>query len=346
MEGVIMKDKKKILSVIGTRPQYIKIKPFFDYCDKNHIQHVIVDTLQHYSYNVSDVFIKEFGLHIDHSVNIENLDELSFISNLILKLKDIYLKESPDIILVYGDTNSTFAAALAAYKLNIPLAHIEAGERGFHMIPEEVNRIFVDTVSNLKFCSSKKSASNLSDGIFSGDLEYEFLNNINPDVSYGDFGVMTIHRQGNMSIDRLQKIFSFLARLKCDIKFFMHHRTRIFMASNKILMPQNIKILEPCGYKEMVRNMAESRFIITDSGSVQKTSPFFGKKALIMREEGLEWKKTEDFNYARKCKFTDEDIEWISDFKIDRDKRFYMNQSGVCKLIIEFTNKYLEDNCE
>lgn len=334
---------KKILSVIGTRPQYIKIKPFFDYCLENEINHVLVDTLQHYSHNVSNIFIEEFKLKIDYSVDAKNTNELDFISSLILKLRDIYIKESPDMIIVYGDTNSTFAAALAAYKLNIPLAHVEAGERGFHIIPEEVNRIFVDTVSNLKFCSSEKSASNLSDGIFSGDLEYEFLNNLNPDISYEDFAVMTIHRQGNMNKDRLQSIFTFLGRLDCEIRFFMHHRTKNFMKTDTFDIPNNIKILEPCGYTEMVQNMSECRFIITDSGSVQKTLPFFGKKALIMREEGLEWKKTEDMGYAKKCKFTNEDLKWISDANINRDKKFYMDKHSVCELIIGHIEEYLEE---
>ena len=148
----------KIVSIIGTRPQYIKIKPFHDYCKKNNIEHKIIDTLQHYSDNVSKLLIKDLELKIDKQLEVENSSEISFLSDLTLKLEKALREESPDFVLVYGDTNSTFIAGLVAYKMKIPIGHIEANLRcGDVSVPEEVNRIFVDTVSTIRFCSTVRS---------------------------------------------------------------------------------------------------------------------------------------------------------------------------------------------
>ena len=122
----------KILSVIGTRPQYVKVKPIFDYCNENNINHIIVDTNQHYSENVSDYFIKEFSLVIDHNLRINNSNEVSFISKTMEMFSEILEKEKPDFVLLYGDTNSTLSSSLVCYKHNIPFAHIEAGLRSYN----------------------------------------------------------------------------------------------------------------------------------------------------------------------------------------------------------------------
>lgn len=322
----------KILSIIGTRPQYIKVKPIFDYCKEHKIDHKIIDTRQHYSYSVSGSLIKDLDLNIHKSLPVNNTDEIGFISSSSRALFDIIMDEQPDYVLIYGDTNSTFSAALAAYKAGVSIAHIEAGERCFDMsVPEEVNRIFADGVSTLNFCSSKRAVKNLSEPLYCGDLEYELLNSIDPDIFFEDFGVMTIHRNENASQANISRILSFCDSIPYNIKLFAHHRTRRYLKGG---IPENITVLDPCSYTDMVDNMAKCKFIITDSGGIQKTSAFFGKKTLVMRSN-TEWKEVERSGYAKLFESRDVDIKWLLDVPPDRSKRFYLpalhvgNPSGI-----------------
>jgi len=322
----------KIISIIGTRPQYIKIKPIYDYCLQENIYHKVIDTNQHYSHSVSGSLIKDLDLKINFNLNLNYSNEVEFISEAVLRLSQILTAESPDVVLVYGDTNSTFCASLSAYKLGIPVAHIEAGERCFdNSVPEEINRVFADNVSKFNFCSSKSSAENTS-GIFCGDLEYNLLNNINPKITFENFGVMTIHRQSNCSDNRVGEILKLCSEIPYDIKFFAHHRIRPFLKSS---IPKNVEILSPCVYSEIVENMAGCKFIITDSGSIQKTSPFFGKKTLVMRSRS-EWKDTERYGIAKLEGNAEEDIRWLLSAAAPRRKRFYLTKFGLpAEIIIE-----------
>lgn len=322
----------KLISIIGTRPQYIKIKPFHDFCLKKNIDHKIIDTLQHYSNNVSKNLIEDLKLIIDYSIDIKNKNEISFIAATLLELKNILNEENPDIILVLGDTNSTLCASLAAYKLKIPLAHIEAGLRcKDHRVPEEVNRIFADTVSDLKFCSSDHAMKNLKDGIYCGDLEYELLNKMNMQVRFDNFGVMTLHRQSNVDIKRLENIMNFCSKVPHEIKFFVHHRTKSLIS--QISVPNNVNLYESCNYTEMVKNLSNCKFIITDSGGIQKTSPFFGKRALVLRDS-VEWLETEQEGFSKRATLEDTDIEWLLTDPPKREKRFYLDLHFDCSEVI------------
>jgi UDP-GlcNAc3NAcA epimerase len=334
----------KVISVIGTRPQYIKIKPIYDFFEKqNDIKHLIIDTSQHFSYNVSGLLIDELKLNIYKRLDVENINEISFITSSILSLENIFEEEAPDFVLVYGDTNSTFCAALAAYKMGIPIGHVEAGVRGFTMIPEETNRVFVDQVSNIHYCSSSDDTRNVRNGIVTGDLEYELLNNLNPNIEPEDYMAMTIHRQSNMNVASLNKIFNFCSTLDCKIVFYQHHRTKIFMEKNNISAPANVAIEEPCSYLTMVKSMAECKGILTDSGSIHKTLPFFGKKALIFREEGIEWRSVDDAGFSKKFE-TNNDAEWLLSPAPDRDKLFFSGGVPASQLIyskiMEFLNEH------
>jgi len=311
----------KIISIIGTRPQYIKIKPLYDYCKNIGLDHVIVDTNQHYSDNVSKNLIKDLDLNIDINLNLEYSSEIEFITKTTLKLSELLNRERPNFALVYGDTNSTFCAALSAYKLGIPIAHIEAGERCFNnSVPEEINRIFTDNVSKLNFCSSISSTNNIG-GIFCGDLEYNLLNNIDPKIEFLNFGVMTIHRQSNCSKERIRKIFDLCSKLPYDIMFYAHHRIKPYIEN----IPTNVKVLNPCVYSEMVGKMAKCKFIITDSGSVQKTSAFFGKNTLVMRNIS-EWKDTERCGVAKLEEDPAGDIEWLLGPSSPRERGLYLSK--------------------
>tara|TARA_B100000131_G_scaffold310535_1_gene342342 strand:- start:49 stop:1047 length:999 start_codon:yes stop_codon:yes gene_type:complete len=324
----------KILSIIGTRPQYIKIKPIFDFCKKNKIFHYIVDTRQHYSYNVSGALIEDLGLEINHSLSVSNKDELDFIAECTQSIRDVLKRVAPDVVLVYGDTNSTFCASLAAYKLGIEIIHIEAGERCFNnSVPEEVTRVFVDGISKFNFCSSREAVLNLTNGIYCGDLEYELLNNINPDVSIGDFGVMTIHRKANSSKERIKEIFDFCKNVPSEIKLFAHHSIKHLIKDGT---PENITVYDSCSYTEMVKQMSSCRFIITDSGSIQKTSAFFGKRTLVMRKNS-EWKGTEKSGFSKLALLGEEDLSWVMSEGPDRDVNFYLdglNERAPSSIII------------
>jgi UDP-GlcNAc3NAcA epimerase len=200
---------------------------------------------------------------------------------------------------------------------------VEAGERcNDNSVPEEINRKFIDEVAALNFCSSSIAFKNLEGAILCGDLEYELLNNINPKISFDKFGVMTIHRQANCSEDRVSQILSFCKKIPFDIHFFVHHRTLPLLPSS---VPNNIKIYEACPYSEMTENLSNCSFVITDSGSVQKTSGFFGKRTLVMRDKS-EWKKTEEKGFARLSTLSDEDIAWAIGEKTDRDVGLYLNK--------------------
>lgn len=322
----------KLLSVIGTRPQYIKIKPFYDFCKTQNIEHQILDTLQHYSDNVSKDLIDDLGLKIDFTLKARKDTELSFISDALEEIGQVLQRQKPDYVLVYGDTNSTLCASLAAYKLNIPVAHVEAGLRcGDIRVPEEVNRIFADTVSDIRLCSSADGMKNVQNGIYCGDLEYELLNSINHSVTYGDFGVMTVHRQNNTTPARMRKILDFCSLIPYKIHFYVHHRTIPLLCQAKI--PSNIEIYESCPYTEMVKSLAECKFILTDSGGIQKTAPFFGKKALVFRKK-IEWKETEEAGYVKKADYSKENIKWLLSEGPKRDTIFYMSTAGTASKII------------
>jgi len=331
----------KILSVIGTRPQYIKIKPLFDYCNNNSVSHIIVDTNQHFSKNVSDYFINEFSLSIDYDLNVRNSNELSFISESMIKFKEILEKENPNFVLIYGDTNSTLASSLVCYKLGIPFGHVEAGLRCNNIkVPEELNRIVADLTSTLQFTPIKKVLPILNNGILCGDLEYELLNNnYDKPISYDGPIVMTIHRQTNLTNEKFSAILDFCETLEDEINFYIHHRTKAFIEKNNISLPSNINQLSSVKYHEMVDSLLKCKFIITDSGGLTKTSPFFGKKTLVMRDV-IEWDETELNDYSKRYMHLD-DMMWLEEFTINRNKNFYLGDISPSKIIIDSIKKIL-----
>lgn len=306
-----------MISIIGTRPQYIKVKPIYDYCLKNGISHKIIDTGQHYSNGMSKQIIEDLEIKTE-SLGVKG-KELEFIANLILRLKKVV----KDKVLVYGDTNSSFTIALVCYKLGIRFAHIEAGARCFNnKVPEEVNRQFIDMTSTWNFCSFKPDLKNISNGILAGDLEYELLNKMNPTIESEGFGILTVHRQENMTQERIEKIFSLCEQTGVDIILPIHHRLKSQVWFKEIKLSDNLYLVEPYNYSKMVEGMAKCRFLITDSGSVQKTAPFFGKRCLVLRSEsGI--RETIEKGYARICTFTGEDLDWLQG-KVKPDKKFYL----------------------
>lgn len=330
-----MKAKRiKILSVIGTRPQYVKYTPIYKSLLKYDVDHIIVDTNQHYSDSVSKNIIKSLGLVIDRNMNIKNSDAIEFISSALINISRIIKDEKPDCLFSIGDTNSTFAACLAAHKLGIPVCHIEAGGRSNTNKEEEFNRQYADSVSTFNFCSTAKAMLNVYRGVHSGDLEYELLNEINPEVTLGDYSILTMHRKENMTVGRFNEIFSFLSKLNINIEFLSHHTPINFMKDNDIALPDNITLLPAQNYSDMVTKMANCKFIFTDSGGIQKTAPFFGKRCVVLRDTGDEWEETYEAGIAKR--FIDLDIfKFLEDYRVNRHKNFYMKDGIPSRIIVD-----------
>jgi len=320
----------KILTVIGTRPQYIKIKPFCDYLKKEGFNNVLVDTSQHYSKNMSESFIEDFDLFISYKLKIKNKSPIQFISNCIIELEKVIKEEKPNIIFVVGDTNSTLAAALTANKMNIKLAHLEAGVRcGDMNRPEETNRVLTDILSNFHFISNANDKKNVFCPIYLGDLEYILLNQLEnegklKELNYNNAFLMTIHRHENTNKERLEEIFSKCSEFNKPIIFLMHHRTEKIIKENKIIIPDNIYIYPPRSYLEMLNTLIQCQGIITDSGGVIKISPYFGKKCLIPLET-TEWSEVVSEGYGK----LGLDFSHFNEPKIKRDRNFYYNRNGL-----------------
>lgn len=337
----------RILSVIGTRPQYVKIKPIFDFCNENNIEHIIVDTNQHYSENVSDYFINEFSLVIDEDLRTSNSDELSFITQTIDGFTKTLEKYSPDFVLIYGDTNSTLSTSLVCYKKNIPFAHVEAGLRCNNIkVPEELNRIVADLTSEIQFTPKKTGhiQDYFDNEVVCGDLEYELLNKYyDRKITFDSPPVMTIHRKENLEINKFNKIINFCKTYGKEINFFLHHSTKGFMEKHNYELPKNIKIKPPAKYSEMVDALSTCKFIISDSGGLMKTSPFFGKKCLVMRDD-IEWVEVERSGYGIRFSKLENPISWVLNNKMPREKEFYTPHGKPSKIIIDTLKNFIYGN--
>jgi UDP-GlcNAc3NAcA epimerase len=304
---------KKIITVIGARPQFIKAAAVSRIMRNiATIQEIIVHTGQHFDENMSAVFFHEMDIpEPDFHLEINNLSHGAMTGRMIEKIEIVLLNEKPDFVLVYGDTNSTLAGALAARKLNIPIAHIEAGLRSFNMeMPEEINRILTDRISDILFCPTENAVKNLNNEGFNsfpchihqvGDVMYDAVLYYGAKSSqYSDilsklaltennFILCTIHRQENTdNLNNLRSIVSALNDVnhKVAVVLPLHPRTR------KILVKNGIDLvfdpIEPVGYFDMVELLKGCNLVLTDSGGLQKEAFFFSKYCLTLRKE-TEW---------------------------------------------------------
>lgn len=317
-----------IMHIVGNRPQFIKLAPLSKELHRRGYEDIIVHTGQHYDSNMSDVFFKELG--IDKPV--ENLgvgsgSHAEITAKGIIGAEKVCIKYRPSLVIVYGDTDSTLAAALACRKLNIPVAHVEAGTRSYiKSNPEEVNRVMVDHISEFCFCSDKVSVQNLQkEGItdkvyFSGDIMYDtFLDTQKKqsenllekyDLERDNYILMTWHRQENTENKiRVEKIISFLERINSKILYPIHPRTKKvlhdFNLWGRISNISNLKIVDPVGYIEMVYLQSNCKVILTDSGGLSKESVFAGVKCFFMLDLTI-WPDLEEIGWLKHINFEDE----------------------------------------
>jgi UDP-GlcNAc3NAcA epimerase len=298
----------KILSVLGARPQFIKAGSVSREIAKHQeIKEIIVHTGQHYDTNMSDIFFKELQIpKPDYFLGIGGKSHGAMTGQMIEKIEEVALKENPEWILVYGDTNSTLAGAIVASKLHIKLAHVEAGLRSFNMkMPEEVNRIITDRVSSLLFCPTDVAIQNLKNEgyenldckiVKSGDVMQDgaiFYKGLGkkPNMRVNqEFILCTIHRAENTDDEyRLINIFDSLNEISKEKQVILplHPRTRKITKKLNINV-DSLTIIDPVGYLEMVWLIDNCTFVMTDSGGLQKEAYFFNKKCIILRDE-TEW---------------------------------------------------------
>lgn len=305
------------MSVVGARPQFIKCKPVSLELRK-YFKEFIVHTGQHYDYAMSQLFFHELNIPIpDFNLGVGSGSHAYQTAEMLVGLEKIFHKIKPDCVLVYGDTNSTLAGALAAAKLNIPVAHIEAGLRSFNRnMPEEINRILTDHMSTYLFCPTPTAYKNIQkEGIekfsfYSGDVMYDALlmnikiaeNRTNIlsrlNLVKKKYLLVTIHRAENTdNLDNLKNIFSGLNQLKMRTIVPLHPRTKkIIEDSNKrFQINSHINIINPVGYLDFIVLQKNASKILTDSGGIQKEAYFLKVPCITLRNE-TEWLETLDMN--------------------------------------------------
>lgn len=304
--------KKKIASIIGARPQFIKhaaLEPEL----KKRFRHISIHSGQHYDNEMSEVFFQELGIdppsHLIESKNISQTEKFTYI---IKEAEKILRIEKPDLVIVYGDTNTTLAGALAASKLKIPIAHIEAGIRSFNNdMPEERNRIATDQLTDLFFTSSEQSVIQLKkEGItkgviHSGDLMKDLIfviqkkGLLRKTAKNSDKIYCTIHRPYNTDQPkRLKYILEQLNILDKKVVFSLHPRTKKMMDEFSLPLEAftNIEFIKPQSYLNNLNNIYNFDSLITDSGGMQKEAYFLKKRCITVRSE-TEWTETLNNNW-------------------------------------------------
>jgi len=332
----------KIATIIGARPQFIKAAPvnraIAEYnrltSHSSRLTEVIIHTGQHFDADMSDVFFKELNIpKPGYNLGINSANHGAMTGRMLEKIEEILIKEKPDWVLVYGDTNSTIAGALAAVKLHIPIAHVEAGLRSFNKeMPEEHNRVLTDHCSDLLFCPTETAVNNLRNEGFTnivtnslplipnpyslplvtnvGDTMYDAVlqfseiarkqSTILEDLGLTskEYLLATVHRPYNTDIpENLQNILAAFLEIDEPIVFPVHPRTRKLLNNLKlntkqhIHSTQNLKLISPVGYLDMLMLEQNARVILTDSGGMQKEAYFFGVPCVTMRTE-TEWVET------------------------------------------------------
>lgn len=302
----------KILTIVGARPQFIKSaavsRAIRNFGSK--ITEVMVHTGQHFDANMSDIFFTEMDIPMPkYNLDIHGFNHGAMTGRMLEGIEEVILKEKPDWVLIYGDTNSTLAGALAASKLLIKVAHVEAGLRSFNMkMPEEVNRILADRISTVLLCPTETAVTNLiKEGYRNLPIQIELTGDVMLDaarfyekqanlmakaakeIKYPNFALCTIHRAENTDdIERLKEIVSALNELHKTIPVVvpLHPRTTKKLADHG--MKLDVHLLEPVGYFDMISLLSRCEIVLTDSGGLQKEAYFFEKPCVTFRDE-TEW---------------------------------------------------------
>ena len=311
----------RFLSVVGARPQFVKAAVVAHAFEEVHgVSHELIHTGQHYDFAMSEIFFAELGIRQPkHRLEFGGLSHGAMTGRMLEGIETILLAERPDAVVVYGDTNSTLAGALAAVKLHIPVAHVEAGLRSMNRaMPEEINRIVADHVCDLLFVPNETahrqlllegmSASNISvvgDVMFDAALRFAgdpaaglgMLDSIG--VRPQSYALATVHRAENTDDRaRLAGVLEGLARAGEAVVLPLHPRTRQKLTDFGLAPPERVRVIEPVGFIQMLQLERNARCVITDSGGVQKEAFFFRRPCVTLRDE-TEWTELVDSGWNR-----------------------------------------------
>jgi UDP-N-acetylglucosamine 2-epimerase (non-hydrolysing)/UDP-GlcNAc3NAcA epimerase len=306
----------KILTVVGNRPQFIKAAAVSGPLRREH-EELLVHTGQHYDDSLSEIFFSELGLaHPDRELGIGGGSNTSQTARMLAALEPLLSEESPDAVLVYGDTNSTLAGALSAAQAGVPLVHVEAGMRSFdRSMPEELNRVLTDHASALLLCPSETAAANLRNESVAGEVQV--VGDVMVDVALGwqrmagtageaaaealglqpgSYLLLTAHRAGNVDEPgRLRQLVELIRALPRPVLFPVHPRTRARLEAAELLGEleglEGIRLTEPLGYAQFSSLLRHARTVLTDSGGVQKEAYLAGVPCLTLRAN-TEWIET------------------------------------------------------
>lgn len=300
------------MSIVGARPQFIKAAAVSRVLRERH-REVLVHTGQHYSYEMSGIFFDGLDLpRPDLNLEVGSGSHGAQTGAMLKGIEDVLLAEHPDYLLIYGDTNSTLAGALAASKLSVPVAHVEAGLRSFNRrMPEEINRVVADRLSDLLLCPSDTAVLNLAaEGItrnvhLVGDVMLDVLTWAKRRLAAKPSGILdrlgltkrryvlaTVHRSENTdNFARLSHILNAFNSLDDPVVFPVHPRARKMIAEAHCQIERHVRLIDPVGYLDMVALLGAARLVLTDSGGLQKEAFWLGVPCLTLREE-TEWVET------------------------------------------------------
>jgi UDP-GlcNAc3NAcA epimerase len=304
----------KIVTVIGARPQFVKAAAVSAEFRRAGVEEIIVHTGQHYDPLMSDIFFEELEIpKPQYHFQLGGGGHGAMTGSMLASVEEVLQAEKPDGLLVYGDTNSTIAGALAAAKLHIPVVHVEAGLRSYNRtMPEEVNRVLTDHISRLLFCPSEQSQKNLAaegitEGVYVlGDVMADATRIYSKKASTidftkheGEYALLTLHRAENTNdLDRLRWIYDELNSLTCKVVFPIHPRMKKLLYEHDMALGNHIQIVEPYGYLEMLYHLQNATFVVTDSGGLQKEAYWLKKPCITFRPE-TEWIETVNMGWNR-----------------------------------------------
>lgn len=346
-----------IFSIIGARPQFIKCALLSRAIRKDH-KEILVHTGQQYDPEMSEIFFKELNIpEPDYNLGVGSGSHGEQTGKMLIEIEKILLKKKPNLVLVYGDTNSTLAGALAASKLHIKVAHVEAGLRSFdRTMPEEINRVLTDHISDLLFCPTETAVLNLKkEGITSGvynvgDVMLDALKynikiaeeKVNILESLGlspeEYLVATIHRASNTdSFKNLSAIVNVFCEVEVPIVFPVHPRTEKCLKKYELWdkLREKVMAIPPLGYLEMLKLMAHAKKILTDSGGVQKEAYMLGVPCITLRED-TEWVETVEEGWNVLVGANEERIkDTILKFKETKERKNSFGNGNACVDICE-----------
>ncbi len=310
----------KVISLVGARPQFIKEAVLREKFQERNVEEILVHSGQHYDFNMSEIFFRVLKIQRPkYELKVGSGRHGEMTGKIMILFEEVVLKEKPDVIVVYGDTNTTMAGALVGAKLKIPVAHVEAGLRQRPKdMPEEINRVVTDHVSRYLFCPSRLAVENLKrEGVelgvhFTGDIMYDLYLKMEENFDYtlieelglklNDYIVCTIHRDFNTDDPaKLKTIIYSIEEISRDLPvvFPVHPRTKKRMAEFGIeINSRGVITIEPVDYLQMMGLISECRLVITDSGGLQKEAYFAGKRALIVMPDTA-WKEMVDMGWNR-----------------------------------------------